>query len=357
MTRMRPAAVVTVFALAAVTACDRSPSKPGPLDDLPPFTANIELLGPQVIAPGETAQLRLLAELSDRSTRDVTNEASWRLDSRQAVSISTPGFITGLQPGEARVTGVFDGRQRSTDVLVLPAGTYRLTGIVTDADIPSEVVAGARVEVTTGIGAGISAETDVSGHYRLYGLSGETGLRLTKNGYEPAARTVVVADHHAVHNLRLSPVATRVRVSGNYTLTITAADECGVGLGEGRLPEEAARPGTYGAAVQQTGSQLEIKVSSPTTLYGVFYGKVEPGRVLFDLAWYDDSGSPDPSIIEQLPSSNFLAARGKATTTGSADRLTGTLDGDLWIFATADQWGRREIASCSSKSHQFVLSR
>jgi hypothetical protein len=241
-------------------------------------------------------------------------------------------------------------------VLVLPAGTYRLTGIVTDADVPSEVVAGARVEVTTGIGAGISTETDVSGHYRLYGLSSETRLRLTKDGYEPAARTVVVADHKTVHNLALSPVATRVRVSGNYTLTITAADECGVGLGDGRLPEETGRVRTYEAVVQQTESGPGIKVSSPTTTSGLFYGRVEPGRVLFDLAWYDDSGTPDPSIIEQLPSSNFLAIRGRAITTGSADRLTGTLDGDLWVFATENMWGRA-IASCSSKRHQFVLSR
>ena len=356
---MKPAAVATVFALATgfLTACDKSPSGPGPLGEIPPYIVNVEILGPQVIAPGETAELRLLAQLSDRSTRDVTNEARWRLDSREAISISTSGLMTGLKPGEARVTGAFEGRQGSTDVLVLPGGTYRLMGTVTDAAGPSEVVAGARVEVTTGIGAGIFAETDVSGHYRLYGLSGETGLRLTKDGYEPAARTVVVAGHKAVHNLALWPVAARVRVSGNYTLTITVAEECGTGLGEGRLPEEAGRVRTYEVAVQQTEWRLTIKVSNPTTNYSLFYGKVEPGRVLFDLAWYDDSGVPEPSIIEQLPSSNFLAVRGKANTTGSADRLEGTLQGDLGVFANHQHaWGRA-IASCPSKNHQFVLSR
>ena len=112
----------------------------------------------------------------------------------------------------------------------------------------------------------------------------------------------------------------------------------------------------YEAAVQQTQSRLEIKVSSQTIDYGLFYGRVDPGRVLFDLAWYDDSGTPEPSIIEELPSSNFLAVRGKATTTGSADRLTGTLDGDLWVFAT-ENWWAGAIAKCSSKGHQFVLSR
>ena len=280
MSLLPPRAFSVAFAAAGfLTACDKSPSGPAPLGEIPPYIVNVEILGPQVIAPDETAQLRLLAELSDRSTRDVTNEARWRLDSRAALSISMSGLITGLLPGEAKVTGIVAGRERSTDVLVLPAGTYRLTGIVTDAEFPSEVVAGARVEVTTGIGAGATADTDVSGQYRLYGLSGEIGLRMTKDRYAPAARTVVVADHRAVHHLQLSPVAARVRLSGNYTLTITAADACGIGFGEEHLPEEAGRVLTYDAAVKQTGSQLEIKVSSPTTTWGFFPGKVEPGRV------------------------------------------------------------------------------
>ena len=134
-------------------------------------------------------------------------------------------------------------------------------------------------------------------------------------------------------------------MSGNYTLTITVAEECGIGLGERRLPAEAGRVRTYAVAVQQTESRLTIKVSNPTTNYSLFYGKVEPGRVLFDLAWYNDSGVPEPSIIELLPSSKFFAVRGKATTTGSADRLTGSLHGNLWIFEMADLWGRA-IASC-----------
>ena len=40
-------------------------------------------------------------------------------------------------------------------------------------------------------------------------------------------------------NVELPLLAPRVEVSGNYTLTLTAADECRLGVGEGHVPEEA----------------------------------------------------------------------------------------------------------------------
>jgi hypothetical protein len=353
MSRILATTAALVAAANFFTACDKGPTSP--TLEFPQAVSNVELFGPQSIAPGETVQFRLIAQFADRSTRDVTTEAHWRQDSRKATSTSTSGLITGLNVGEARVMALFNGHQGSKDVLVLPAGTYRLMGTVTAADLPSEVVEGALVEVTIGAGTGITADTDSIGQYRLYGVSGEIGLRVTKDGYESAAHSVFVADHRASHHTKLTPIAPRVGVSGTYTLTITAARECGTGLGEGRLPTEA-RVRAYSATVQQTGSRLEVRVASPTTHYGTIFGRAEPGRVLFDLAWYDDSGIPDPSIIEQLGSETFLAVRGKATAVGSADRLEGTLHGDLWVFVSANGWGSA-TASCSAMSHQFVLSR
>jgi hypothetical protein len=88
----------------------------------------------------------------------------------------------------------------------------------------------------------------------------------------------------------------------------------------------------------------------------MFFGKVEVDHVTFNLAWYDDSGEPEPSIIETLSTHEFLAVRGHATTTGSMDRLTGTLRGDLWIFEVAGSWWQR-TSRCTSDNHQFVLAR
>ena len=144
-------------------------------------------------------------------------------------------------------------------------------------------------------------------------------------------------------------------VSGAYTLIVAAADGCGVGLGDGHLPDEA-RVRIYEANVQQAGAQLNIRVSGSTVTHGTLLGKVEPEHVIFDLAWYDDGGGREPSIIERLPTSGFLAVRGIVIAAGSANRLAGALRGDLSTFATDNTWGQ-PIARCSSDGHQFVLTR
>ena len=108
--------------------------------------------------------------------------------------------------------------------------------------------------------------------------------------------------------------------------------------------------------MQQVGAQLDIRVSGSTVTYGVVLGVVEPERVVFDLAWYDDGGGPEPSIIERLPTAGLLAVRGIVIAADSANRLAGALRGDLSTFATDDTW-RLPIAWCSSDGHQFVLTR
>src|SRR4030095_5726915 len=120
-----------------------------------------------------------------------------------------------------------------------PAGTYRLTGLVKEAGIALGIgIAGARVEIISGVGAGTARDTDLTGGYRLYGLSGETKLRVTKEGYNPIEQTLVVENHQA-YDVELPLLEPNADVSGTYTLTIIAADECAVGLGEGHVPEEA----------------------------------------------------------------------------------------------------------------------
>jgi hypothetical protein len=72
---------------------------------------------------------------------------------------------------------------------------------------------------------------------RLYGLSGETSLQVTKAGYQTATRTVVIVDQQK-YDIELTLLGSRADVSGVFTMTIAAAEQCGAGSGEGRLPEE-----------------------------------------------------------------------------------------------------------------------
>ena len=76
----------------------------------------------------------------------------------------------------------------------------------------------------------------------------------------------------------------RVEVSGNYTLTLTAADECRLSVGEGHVPEEA-RLRTYQAAVRQYGPRLAMMLSGATLRSGPIPGRVEPEHVSFNLGF------------------------------------------------------------------------
>ena len=236
--------------------------------------------------------------------------------------------------------------------MVLPAGKYRLVGRVSEADFPEQRLSGARVEVTTGVEVPLNTLTDGSGTYRLYGVSGETGLRVTRDGYQPAARTVVVANHQS-YNIELPLLQPRANVAGTYTLTIAAASHCGVGLGEGNVPEEA-RIRSYTARVQQdgpNGSGLELMLSGPAlSAESYFSGRLNPAGVEFELKGWEGEG-----IIEPLPPSRVLEIGGMALAAVSPTRLAGTLTGTFQVFEGS--YGGARIARCSSTSHQFVLSR
>ena len=157
----------------------------------------------------------------------------------------------------------------------------------------------------------------------------------------------------------------RADVSGTYTLTITAADDCRVGLDEGHLPEEA-RVRSYTATVSQHGPDLEAALSGARFIvYDMtgdrFRGRSEPGGAMFSLSWEgDDFFGFYPNLVEQLTTSTVFVLTGSVVAAGPTDRVAGMLDGALYVAIDWDprpSLGWRPIAWCSSARHQFVLSR
>ena len=207
------AAFSTALALSGLlAACDALPTGPSPAaTGIPgqastggPDVARIEIVGPPALAPGETAQFNLIAHLTDGSRRDVTNDARWSAADwppGSVLSIAGPGLATGRERGDAWLRAVFSAGtvlSNAKDVIVVPAGTYRLNGVVSEAGVQTRPVSDALVEVTTGAGAGLFTSTRGDGSYRLYGVSGESNIRVTKDGYQPQTQTVIVTDHQTL---------------------------------------------------------------------------------------------------------------------------------------------------------------
>jgi hypothetical protein len=378
---MRPlnrlvAASATALGFAAVlAACDKPPTAPGPSPtpgpgptapgppgpDAPPSLTRLELDGPASVPPGETAQYTATAFYSDGSSRNVSGEAFWMTGSRSVLSISTTGLASGHVPGESQVTLKFALFTATKWVFVLRPGTYQLTGIVKDGGLP---VSGAEVAVSAGSAEGLSTTSRFWG-YKLFGVSGDTEIRVRRPGYQEQKRRIVATAHERL-DFDLALSSPRDQVHGTWTLTITAADECG-----SKLSEEATQR-RYTAVLSQNGERHDGPSVTATLAGSTFYslrgqtlntfqGRVEPDRVTFQLAgaFYDDgyfgSSFLSDSVVEQLSAvPTFFSVSGSVVLNTSGNRRTGLLEGTLATYAGVNP---KLLQSCDSSRHRFELTR
>jgi hypothetical protein len=350
----------TAFVIAGLLACDkeRSPRLFAPTSPGSGIT-RIEIGGPSSVAPGEVVQLTATAHLTDGSSRDVTTEAIWNSSNRIVLSISPDGRATGHVQGEALVTA-FSNVTSTREVIVVPRGTYRVVGLVTEAGGPSWPVIGATVAVTAGLGAGLVATTGEDGRYRLYGVAGDVELRITKDGYQPRAQQYRIADHVMV-NAQLELLNPRRDVSGTYTLTIAAAETC-----RAELPEEL-RLRNYTAVLTLSGNQLDVRLQGATFAGsggrgGRFGGRAEPTQLLFVLSPFQPEsygyyGLFFGDVVERLTESTHLGVSGLARAPESGSGFSGSLDGSIAVLSGGLKSFPSVAAECRSAAHGFMLRR
>lgn len=192
-------AIGGVLCIALVAACESGPTAParvllpGASPDATALTS-IEIGGPDAVVPGGLGRLTATMRSEDGSTRTITVEALWSSSNPDAIDVVGPGEIFVRSRGEAIIRVSYLGRMGVRTVFGLPLGTFRLTGKVLDDGQP---VDGARVEVLTGAGAGLVAITS-GGEYRIYGVGGDTKVRVQKAAYEPAIDAVDVGRHETL---------------------------------------------------------------------------------------------------------------------------------------------------------------
>ena len=345
---------------ATITSCDKSPAAPTPPQT--PTATRLEISGPRAIVPGVPTQFTATANMSDGTSRDVTTSTSWRIMPVYGrIDVSAPGLLTARENGFADLSAAYTGLTSTREVIAVPEGTFRLTGIVTDVIPPAGPVNGARVT-----GGSLSTFTGSDGRYVLLGVAGDIELRVTKDRYRPLAQRVVVTDHQTL-NVDLQIDGQLPDVSGSYTLTIAAADTCSTAL-----PEEAMSR-TYSAIVKQVGPDVRIEVGGARfakmgggrTANVIRFARLWPDNVQFELG---EAGcfDPDfyypiclgPEVVEELAPTRFYLQSGFVVLSISPTALSGKLDGEIGIYsrsAFSEPFSRE--TSCRSSRHRFTFSK
>ena len=350
---------------AFLTACGDKPCcTPTPpdltLQSSPSTTPRLSAEGPAEVPPGTSASFRaLVTNPSDGSVRDVSQEAQWVSKNPSVLSISA-GFATGHTAGEAVITVEFEGQKAGKQVLVVPAGTYRVKGGVV-VDGLDQTIDMASVQVPE---AGLATTTSAGG-FVLYGVPSSAEYRVAKDGFEPITQRHTVAGHDTYLRISMRPLAATPDVSATYRLTVG-----GGACGSGTFPAELAQR-TYTAVVVQNGSSMTVKLSgarfhpSPGPPFSqgtgdTFSGVINAIGSRFTLDFpsaYDENSHGYADIVERLPDGRLLVLLGYASATYSASGFTGTFNGRFSVYDSNDPFLHREVAYCFSSAHTFILAR
>jgi hypothetical protein len=363
------------FAVAMATttllaSCGGEPKRAvGPTPNLP-LVASIEITGPASIAPGQSAQFTAIAHLTDGTARPAT-DVRWSTRSRlirvDAAGVATAGEQMGEDTLSAEATSAGMSRvvRSLKEVIIVPDGTFRMVGGITENGSPETPVAGARIEVISN--TSIAAVTNFDGQYRLYGVPHAADIRITRDGYRPHLQSFQLSEH-VTQNFELTLAAAALNLAGPYTLSLDATCATSTPV------SGDFRHRSYAALITQRGSVLEVGLTESSRFRvntrgrgDRFSGRADPVGAAFDLgssffpyyAPYDPSTYPN--LVENLPNGTFLAVDGTVQTTGSAAELSG----DLWGFFT--QFDSRfpavlpsqgsTLGTCYSLTHRFTLTR
>jgi hypothetical protein len=296
--------------------------------------------------PGQSTQLSAHAVKNDGTREEVTGRAQWTSSAPAVLGLTGSGMAAAAQAGESLVTARVDALTATARVLVLPTGTYRLSGTASEFGVPLSEVA---IEVLEGVGTGLKTTSRADGTYALYGVSGSIRLHLKKEGYLNAMETLAV-NAHTTRNLMLETANGQAPYTGIYTMTITAVSPC-----SGSFPD-SARQRVYTAHILQRGSGLNVRLADAqfilTRGYGNgFAGTSAQGRVTFDLTkwdwYYYYYSAPEYQLVEQLSPNMALVVYGYGSGEGSATHVKGRL-GRIAITANIAAPHTPFSASCNA---------
>ena len=350
----------SALALAALIAACDDPESKVPTNPSLPALSTISVNGAATVAPGQSDQFTATILFADGTSKAVTSAPNlrWQSSNTSIFQVSASGLVTATQQrGEATVTATWTtpARTSSKEVVVVPDGTFRLAGQVTEAD-GVFLVAGARVEAVPG---GIVTTTNATGQFKLFGVPADATIRVTAEGYIPSEKTLHLTEH-GTHNVQLALSAPRAPLGGAYTLTLDLLGAC---PGQRPLTSDLQHR-SYQAVVAQSGSQVDVLLTEPRYRLNArgegnrFTGRATASGVDFFLgAYYSYYGYYYyPNVVEQLPNGTFFVPSGSVRATGSASTtLSGQMNAFLANWNSSFPTGQL-LGSCSGLT-QFTLTR
>ena len=343
-------ALVVIACCVSVTACGDDP--PG----TPPskFPTRVELTGPSTIAPGSTAQFTLTAFYSDDTSADVTASAFWCCD-QSTLHLTAPGRFVGQARGDGTINARYtNNMNRSRQVIVLPEGTFRVTGRVYEPGTTSPIAL-AHISVNDGAGGSLSTDADFSGNFRLYGVPRSADFVVSSAGYQTQSRHMEFSDHAAI-TLELPLAGPRLDFAGTFTATFDWR-----GCSSRVLPEYSRR--VYTAVVTQAGSVLDVRFTEPAfAVNSLSRGNLMQGQIsaagitlyaegFFSYYYYGPSSYP--FLVERLPDDSRLVVSGMATLTPSGASFSGEFKGFLEIYGRNFPNGG-QLGNCRDASLSFT---
>jgi hypothetical protein len=357
MTASRLCACAILAMAAALSAC--GPPSTSPLVSSA-VIVGLKISGPSTMAPGSAAQFSAVATHSNGSSEDVTATVQWHSSDTLILTISATGLASTIQAGDVNVTATLQsdpGHLPSSghpfgpatqSILVVPAGTFRLSGAVRWLGSP---IGGALVQVTAGTGAGLSS---AGGPYRLYGVAGDIQLTVSRTDYVTIKQTVTV-NSNTVLDFDLVTVNPTPDFAGTYSLRITADPGCAT-AGAGALPA-IGRARQYAANISQDRTSLKVLLSGANfdqKSGNVLYGQLAPGGATFYVNSPGYYYSSYRDLAEVLPDGSVYLPSGTINLTRSANNLVGTLAGTITIRNSLN--ASDAIGQCTSTHHSVMFT-
>ena len=314
----------------AIVACGQPvteiPTSPSPTSPSALGIIGIEISGPptRTTTPGQPVQFTAAVRLEDGTLKDGSSVPAilWQSSDPSVIQVTQTGLATPMvSAGDALISAEIKGNRflRATRALiVLPPGTFRLTGTVSEEGFSSIPIPGARVEMLSGTPVSITNE---SGQFKLYGVPPVADIRVSADGYGTRTFSVELSGDHNFRGFKLPFLGDRPSMSGNYTLFFDV-ESCGAMNPSTPSLPVAFHHRSYDAVVTQSETRVDVKLSGSlrTNASGQgdnFEGTVIAGGARFFLGDFYPEESPYASVVERLPDGRYLVFGGQVTVRGT----------------------------------------